>query len=212
MTQEQSRDDRPLYSINDRRAAALAGLGVLHEDRFEATSLNRTPPNHDRIAGLNVPQDEPDPRLTRRGVTVCGGQPFEIEPFAFDMLARAASVSDGNAFFPRGYDPAVYDDPKGDHEMIDFGTQYLPEAAHAAQALDGLNIPPADLVTAVLSTASASRLEPGAHAPTEADSIQALVRLTLRLLADTTDERAAKRRIAAFRAAFNAQLLYAGLD
>lgn len=70
----------------DRAALALAGLGAADADkRHFVTSLTRTPPNN---ADHLVSPPRPDKDRLQRNIYACS-EPFECDPFAADMLARA---------------------------------------------------------------------------------------------------------------------------
>jgi hypothetical protein len=192
----------------NRAALALAGLGAPDTDeRHFVTSLTRTPPNN---ADHLVTPPRPDKERLQRNVHACS-EPFECDPFAADMLARALSVADGNAFF-RAYDPAAYLPAKTDRKSAgDLAVQYVPEARETLKALDGLNIPPDLLVTAAFVGMAAGRLEPGSHAPTRQAALDALAALCVRLLANQKTAEDASSAFDGFLAAFRKQLERTGL-
>ena len=118
----------------DRAALALAGLGAADADkRHFVTSLTRTPPNN---ADHLVSPPRPDKDRLQRNIYACS-EPFECDPFAADMLARALSVADGNAFF-RAYDPAAYLPAKSDRKsMGDLAVQYKNGTLSASDRVTG---------------------------------------------------------------------------
>jgi len=161
-------------------ALALAGLGAPDaNNRHFVTSLTRTPPNNaDHL--LTLPN--PDPERLQRNIYACS-TPFECANFTVDMLARALSITDGNAFF-RAYKPQNYLPARTIRQCDDMAVQYASEAQHAVKALDGLNIPPDLLVAAAFAGRAAGRLEAAKHAPTHEAAVDALAALCVRLLAN----------------------------
>lgn len=194
------------------RAALLAGLGLPVGPRqaLHRTSLNRTPPNCTERApsGAPAPDDDDLPPVEAAHIAYVSGGRFPIPWFVFDMLRRAASVTDGNAFFG-DYRPA--DARKTSRETFDLSLQYAREAEDAAKTLDGLNIVAEDLLLAAFLGKSAARLDAAAHAPSGKESMDGLARLALRLLCDCDDARTARNRIEDFKARLDALAEGAGI-
>jgi hypothetical protein len=182
----------------DAQACALAGRGTAddryHQGALAVTSLNDTPPNHDR-GGADVAVDrDHEAKSDRKTVQIpLSGEHMPTDAFTLAMMARAAAVNDGNAFFS-AYTGA---ESRNDHD-VDFSLSYRDEAGKALKALDGLNYVGDDLVTASFLGRSARRLEPGEHAPCTNEAMAALVRVVVRLLADTDDEGIAMNAFDAF--------------
>lgn len=191
-------------------AALLAGLGLpsASHDALYWTSLNRTPPNCNERAPREIKEEEDFPPTDNAHVAYISGGQFLIPFFTFDMLRRAASVTDGNAFFG-DYCPEEARSLSG--KGFDLSLQYAREAEDAAKTLDGLNIVAEDLLLAAFLGKSAQRLHAAAHAPSEDESAAALARLALRLLCDCDDAGAARRRIEDFKARLDAITKGAGI-
>lgn len=108
-------------------------------------------------------------------------------PFVLAMLARASAVFDGNASYS-----AYEHHPQPE----DLSVQYKSEAEHAAQALLGLNIDPADLVDAAFLGKTGNSLSPGEHVPPRGESLDALCRLVTRLACNTNTPKLATSNLA----------------
>jgi hypothetical protein len=193
---------------NGLRDALLAGLGATKDVHggHRRTSLNRTPPNCMRAP--RALDEEDGLSVENAYLAYADGAPFPIPFFVFDMLRRAASVTDGNAFFA-AYDSALA--RASSRETADLSLQYRCEAEGAAKTLDGLNIVADDLVVAAFLGKSAARLGAEGYGPSETDSMAALARLALRLLCDCNNASAARRRIDDFKAHLDAMLEGAGI-
>jgi hypothetical protein len=176
----------------------LAGLGIRDSERADllaVTALNHTPPNTDR--GPHQIQRENQARLKRPSYV--SGDQIAVDAFTFDMMRRAASISDGNAFF-QAYNPDIAAKSRKQANHDDMSLQYSEEATNAIAALEGLNIVPDDLLRAAMMGKSSDRLEPAGLGPKEQKSLEALRRLVLRLLCDTDDHKHARQRMTNFLA------------
>ena len=203
-------DDDPAHGIlravrvddadGDDRDGPTTGIDVPVTDAGSGTGPDLGPDD------VGDGPDAPAPRTRRL-------PPAGIGRFGFDMLCRAASIENGNAFYGT-YDPkvaaridaavgarkptraeeaAIF----GDHGPdLDMATQYDDEAHHAARILDGLNMVPDDVVAAALLGRSGERLcpDPARAEAAEAEGLAALARIAARLLLDAPDADAATRR------------------
>jgi len=170
----------------------IAGRGIpdeFHKGMTAVTGINRTPDRNPE-ADKNTKYVRPKARFQRH-LWFCS-ELSPIDTFTYDMLRRAASISDGNAFYG-AYTPDARKAPNDDLSL-----QYDKEAAGAAMALDGLNIVPEDIVLAAAMGKSFTRLDPAEHAPSECESIAALERIVLRVVCDTGDEKVAAIRLSGF--------------
>ena len=182
---------------SNRKKLALDGYGMANEERggrYATTTLNRTPPNHDRRDEMLAYDEEYNERRQNLGISACG-HAVAVDDFTYDMLRRASSINDGNAFFGP-YDPALA--REHDPDVTDLSLQYGREAGHTLKTLDGLNIVTEDLVDAAFLGVSARRLAAESNAPSEERSMDALVRIAMRLLCDAGDAESARKNIEVF--------------